>query len=236
MRKLNLKNIVLAGLVGLFFSASVYAAPITNLDSCDLNLTDNYINTDSSGTSSSPTICNLAENTNHVEGRNAVANTAWNNPFIECQNPGVDVLPAQSWYQYVAALQAMYFLQITDPSTGVQSNSDLRRMIDYCSTVTGVTQLAGGGALWRAFLSFLAGSLPGQTPGICQVSQMADIINRIEFLHAAGTVTIPASIVNLLDLNHTNTAFGGVSCKQHFCSGPTASEPNLETPNSNSFC
>ncbi|MDZ4786601.1 MAG: hypothetical protein SGJ02_11055, partial [bacterium] len=121
MRKLNLKNIVLAGLVGLFFSANAYAAPVPNPFDSILSATGSSLNygeceVTPPGSGTSNLDCSLSG-----------ADQAWQSAFLENMNsqfsgvvctPSSPVSYANYGHNATAAISNAYVMDYINPATG----------------------------------------------------------------------------------------------------------------------
>lgn len=240
MIKQSLKNSLVAGVVALFTSSSAFSLPLTNIDELDSLTPSVYSDKSYVGTATYYDGAS-AENEQHMQGRNANINSSAFNPVLQCQTPLIDTVPAGYYAQVIAAIQNIYFVPLVKTvivggqPTLVTENSDLRRLVDWCSAQSGVTQLAGGGHLYRLFTFYMNGQWPGQipstnqTPGICYVDHIRNILVRMLEQHQSGAVTFPQEVRTLFNMDGSLTAMGSESCPHRFCN-------TVESYATNEFC
>lgn len=235
MIKKSMKNLVLAGLVGLITSAAAWATPLSNNDQLDAFTPGLYYDIDSAGNATMLYDGASAEHTNHIQGSNAAINTAAFNPLLGCTTELVDILPAQAFQQLVAWIQSAYFIKVEENVGGVTvyKDSDLKRLINACSAKTGITQLSGGGDLFRFVVFFLSGQWQGQTPGVCYAASMDKLLVKLQQYHIAGNVLVPQDVKDLLNLDQNDPSLGTESCLHWFCN---PGNPLGESEFINSFC
>ncbi len=235
MRKISFKKIALAGLVGVMVSSSAYGAPVHNNDFGDPNVPDVVYSLNSSHATTSVETANTAQAVNAQKGANFQINQGYNNPFLACNTPLVDTLPAQAFQQIIAAVQQLFFVQLTETIQGptgpqqVSIDSDLVRLTSYCTGLTGVTQLEGGGELFRWVSFYMSGQWPGQTPGICYTRNLTDILPRLQEYHKSGLIQVPLAVKTLFNLAQNDPTLGTMSCMEKFCT-------TIESPQENAYC
>lgn len=229
------KGYIVFGLVALIVSTAVYAEPYHNYDKGHPTIPDLFESKNAAQVTTSLETGNTIQAVNTVKGANFNVNAAHYNKLIQCATPLVDKLSPQGFNQIVAAIQNLFFLQIskviqgpTGPQT-VYEDTDMVRLTKFCINNSGVTQLAGGGALYRWLTFFMSGQWQGQTPGVCYTRNLPEILLRLQEYHQLGIVGVPQEIQNLYNLDQNDPNFGTMSCMKKYCT-------TVETFETNAYC